>query len=348
MHSGTSAVRQAPRLVRSLLWRICAVFLACLLVLGCAIQFFIVAPATQALGHLQLELATTRIQSGTEQHFRDIETRLHSARNLAGRLKLDDADGFRALFAPFIDGDTPIAAIHLADADGRQLTLQHGSDKPSQDRAHRGNTADAGHPWFDAARQAPDGDAIIGWTPPYRLPATGDGGLSVFTRWRGADGKSRILAFDIPLATLSHLSRNKPIGQAGSGILLTDGGQIVGLPRGLDAALPEPLAHINAGFLGHGYARWLETGRKSGETLLFNNAGENWLTRFVPLQLGQQRWWVGGFARADDFTPTRLQDIAWALALLAALDHAIRGFAQGGVVATARARNFHHLPHRGG
>lgn len=323
MHSGTSAVRQAPRLVRSLLWRICAVFLACLLVLGCAIQFFIVAPATQALGQLQLELATTRIQSGAEQHFRDIETRLHSARNLAGRLKLDDADGFRALFAPFIDGDTPIAAIHLADADGRQLTLRHGSDQALQGRtsADHGHPDPASRPWLGAAQQAGGGDEIIGWTPPYRLPATGDGGLSVFTRWTGADGKSRILAFEIPLATLSQLSRNNPVGQAGSGILLTDGGQIVGLPRpeGLDAALLEPLAQINAGFLGHGYARWLETGRKSGETLLFNNAGETWLTRFVPLQLGQQRWWVGGFARTDDFTQVRLQDMAWALAILAAL-----------------------------
>ena len=331
MPSGASAERPAPRVVRSLRWRICAVFLASLLIFACAIQLLIVAPATQALGHLQLELATTRIQVGAEQHFRDIETRLHRARSLAGRLKLDDTNGFRALFAPFIDGDTSIAAIHLADADGRQLTLQHGSEQAVQGRTsaspQTGNAADAGHPdpasrlWFDAARQAPGGDNLIVWTPPQRLPATGDGGLSVVTRWTGADGKSRILAFDIPLAPLSQLSRNNPVGQAGSGILLTDGGQIVGLPRPAAArdALLEPLAHSNAGFLTHGYARWLESGRKSGETLPFNNAGEDWLTRFVPLQLGQQRWWVGGFARADDFTPAHLQDIAWALATLAAL-----------------------------
>jgi len=323
MHSGTSAKRQAPRLVRSLLWRIGAVFLASLLLVGCAIQYLIVAPATRALSHIQLELATTRIQAGAEQHFRDIETRLHGARRLAGRLNLDDTNGFRALFAPFINGDTPIAAIHLADADGRQITLRHGSDQALQGRtsADHGHPDPASRPWLGAAQQAGGGDEIIGWTPPYRLPATGDGGLSVFTRWTGADGKSRILAFEIPLTTLSQLSRNNPVGQAGSGILLTDGGQIVGLPRpeGLDTALLEPLTQLDAGFLGHGYARWLETGRKSGETLLFNNAGETWLTRFVPLQLGQQRWWVGGFARTDDFTQVRLQDMAWALAILAAL-----------------------------
>ena len=59
MPSGASAERPAPRLVRSLRWRICAVFLASLLIFACAIQLLIVAPATQALGHLQLELATT-------------------------------------------------------------------------------------------------------------------------------------------------------------------------------------------------------------------------------------------------------------------------------------------------
>ena len=106
-----------PRLVRSLLWRMSAAFLAGLLVFGGAIQFLIVVPTSQALARTRLDLAVTQIRSEAERNFQRIETQLRTARawSEARQLSVDDTAGFTALLAPLLAGDAQIAAIHLAD-----------------------------------------------------------------------------------------------------------------------------------------------------------------------------------------------------------------------------------------
>lgn len=55
-------------------------------------------------------------------------------------------------------------------------------------------------PWFEAAQKATSDD--LAWTAPYRLLTTGDGGITVSTRWRGADGKTRVLAWYLSTAAV--------------------------------------------------------------------------------------------------------------------------------------------------
>ena len=350
--------RPPARLVRSLLWRMLLIFVASIVVFGAAIQFLIVAPATQSLARTRLDLAVTQVQSEAERNFRRIETQLHTARSWgqSRRLRLDDVPGFNAMLTPLLTGDSQISSIHLADTDGREVLVLRDpngwfnritdpqivgkgshwqywskSGKLISDTWKEPRYDPRSRPWFEAALALPADDGAVGWTAPYRFFTTGDAGITAFTRWTADDGKRYIIAFDLQLAELSRLTVDSPVGERGGSAVLSDKGEVIGLPRyprfanlsdRRDAAL-RPAAELNVDFLTRGYAQWLVDGRPSGEMLGFENEGEAWLAQFVPISLGQQRWWIGGFARERDFIPTRLQDMAPTLVGLILLSVAI-------------------------
>jgi len=356
MQRTTTSGKRPPRLARSLLWRMSATFIACLLVFGTAFHFLVVAPATQTLARVQLDLSTRHIQSEAERSFHRLETQLRTARSWgqAGRIRLDDVAGFNALMTPLLTSDAQISSIHLADTDGREIMVKREPDG-WHNRITQPATPNKGshwlhwsatgkqldeewkderydprtRPWFEAAQKAA-GDDLPAWTAPYQLLTTGDGGITVSTRWRGIDGKTRVLAFDVLLADLSRLTVDTPVGERGGSAILTDAGEVVGVPRyprfanlsdRRDAVL-QPATALNVDFLTHGYAHWLDAGQKGESALKFENENETWLAQFVPLRLGEQQWWVGGFAREADFIPARLRDVAPALALLIVLSAA--------------------------
>ncbi|HRH72486.1 MAG TPA: hypothetical protein PLM62_05310, partial [Zoogloea sp.] len=74
------SVPSRPPLARSLLISLSVTFAACLVAFGLAVHFLIVAPATQSLARVQLDLATAHIQSEAERSFRRIEIQLGTAR----------------------------------------------------------------------------------------------------------------------------------------------------------------------------------------------------------------------------------------------------------------------------
>ncbi|MCK6396031.1 response regulator [Zoogloea sp.] len=310
--SGPASPALRPPLARSLLVSLSATFIACLLAFGTAVHFLIVAPATQSLARVQLDLATAHIQSEAERSFRRIEIQLGTARawGQAGRLDIDDAPGFKALMAPLLSDESRIAAIRLLNADGRQLTLSRNDEAPrAETRSPPGRDTASGGP---------------AWSAPYRTPVSGDGCITVSAGWRGTDGRPRLLAFDISLAELSRLTLETPVGERGGGAVLSADGDIIGVPRyprfanlsDRHNAILQPAAAVDVDFLTHGYARWRDADQVGGTVLDYQNEGETWLVQFVPLQLGEQRWWVAGFAREADFIPARLQEVMPVLLLL--------------------------------
>ena len=303
-----------PPLARSLLISLSAIFIACLLAFGTAVHFLLVVPATQSLARVQLDLATAHIQSEAERGFRHIETQLGTARawGVAGRLQTGDGAGFRNLMGPLMSEESRISAIHLRDADGRGLTLtREGAGHPVETR---------GAPL--PAPQRPDEG--LSWSAPFRMAGSGDGGITVSTGWRDADGRTQSLAFDVSLADLSRLTLETPVGERGGGAVLTAEGDVVGVPRyprfanlsDQRGVLFQPAAASDVDFLTHGHARWLNAGQPEGNLLTYQNEGEIWLAQFVPLQLGAQHWWVAVFAREADFIPARLREVVPVLLLL--------------------------------
>uniref|UniRef100_UPI0035B39101 response regulator n=1 Tax=Zoogloea sp. TaxID=49181 RepID=UPI0035B39101 len=348
-----------PRVVRSLLWRMLAVFLVSLLLIGAAIQFLIVTPATQALARGRLDLAVSQVHFEAERSIRRVETRLRTIGGWAagGRLRLDDVPGASAMLVPLLAGDSPIVAIHLVAPDGRLLTVQRETDgwrtrltdprraapasgwqrwsldgKPIADKADT-RPAPPTATWLDAARALPANDASVGWRPPERLPS-GDAGITAFSHHATANGGNWLVACDVQLAELSRLTLETPVGERGGSVVLTDSGEVVALPRfprfanlaDRREALLRPAGQIDVNYLTRGYARWLVAGHGGSETLAYENEGEAWLAQFAPLQLGNQQWWIGGFARENDFIPARLQEVAPVLLLLIGLSLGVSAF----------------------
>ncbi|MBS0346429.1 MAG: response regulator [Proteobacteria bacterium] len=344
--------RPQPRqsLARGLLWRMSAVFVACLLVFGGAFHYLVVAPATQTLARVQLDLATRQVHAEVERQLRHIEIELRTARarSEAGRLDITDVEAFNTALLPVLTGTKLITAVHMARPDGRSLSLQRDGDGwnnrlgpatgqgggsrwlhwSSSGRLLREESSeerdDSRRPaWFDTAMQAPALDPLA-WSPPYRSTPDDDSGIAVATRWQGPDGQPRMLAFEIQLAALSVLTMDTPVGERGGSAVLTGAGDVIGVPRyprfanlaDRRGAVLRPVAELNVDFLTHGYARWLDNDRPGDKSFHFENEHESWLAEFIPLQLGSQQWWVGGFAREADFIPARLRDVAPALLAL--------------------------------
>ncbi|MBN9696796.1 MAG: response regulator [Zoogloea sp.] len=354
------AATPRPLLARSLLLSLSATFIVCLLAFGCAVHFLIVVPATQALARVQLDLTTAQIRAEAERDLQRIETQLRTARawGESGRLRFDDAAGFNVLMVPLLAGDDKITAVHLMDAEGRELSLQRAPEgwrnrvfaSLPRERGGRSLHWNGGlallderpldnaddmsqRPWFRTP-DAPRSWSGLGWTAPHRPPTSGEGTLTVSTRWTLPDGRKRILAFDILLVDLSRLTVDTPVGERGGSAILTDAGDVVGVPRyprfanrnELREAVLQPVAALDVDFLTRGYARWTDIGRKDATPLTYINEGETWLAQFVPLQVGNQRWWVAGFAREADFIPARLQDVGPVLALMILLSGAVAIF----------------------
>ncbi len=310
------SIPSRPPLARSLLVGLSITFAACLITFGLAVHFLIFVPATQTLARVQLDLATAHIQSEAERSFRRIEIQLGTARALgqSGRLRVDDRAGFDELMAPLLRDESRLGAIHLATTDGRRITLSREGDAPCAKLENM------------LPPSSPEAGTLEGtmWSPPFLAPGVGDGCITLSTRWRGSDGRARILAFDISLAELSRLTLDTPVGERGGSAVLTSDGDIVGIPRyprfanlsDQRGAMLQPAAAANVDFLTHGHSRWLNAGQVDGSVLSYENEGETWLAQFVPLQLGAQRWWVAGFAREADFIPARLREVIPVLVLL--------------------------------
>ncbi|WP_374502053.1 response regulator [Zoogloea sp.] len=310
------SIPSRPPLARSLLISLSVTFAACLIAFGLAVHFLIVAPATQSLARVQLDLATAHIQSEAERSFRRIEIQLGTARawGQSGRLSIDDRAGFDDLMLPLLRDESRLGAIHLASTDGRRFTLSREGDAPC-------SNLDRTLPPTGLESSFAEGTV---WSAPFLAPDVGDGCITVSTRWRNADGRMHTLTFDVSLAQLSRLTLETPVGERGGGTVLTAHGDIVGVPRyprfanlsDQRGALLRPAAAANVDFLTQGHSRWLSAGQISGTIFSFENEGETWLARFIPLQLGEQRWWVAGFARETDFIPARLREVVPVLLFL--------------------------------
>ena len=214
------SIPSRPPLARSLLVGLSITFAACLITFGLAVHFLIVVPATQTLARVQLDLATAHIQSEAERSFRRIEIQLGTARALgqSGRLRVDDRAGFDELMAPLLRDESRLGAIHLATTDGRRITLSREGDAPCAKLENM------------LPPSSPEAGTLEGtmWSPPFLAPGVGDGCITLSTRWRGSDGRARILAFDISLAELSRLTLDTPVGERGGSTVLTSDGDIVG------------------------------------------------------------------------------------------------------------------------
>ncbi len=353
-------------LTRSLLLRTWLLLGLCLLALGFGFHLAVVAPATQSLAQASLEESVRHTRDIVARDFRNAEALLQtaSAWSRQGRIDSGDAEGFVAIMAPLLKAHPRISGALLAEQDGHELFLIRDGEGW---RSRRTTPADIGRrsawqrwdrelrqtgaewqasdydprtrPWFKGAL-ALERDDDFHWTPYYTFFTAREPGITVSTRWKTKGGASRILAFDILLTDLSRITQAQAIGEVGGAALLSGDERLLALPRdsrmaGTEARpelILKPVADSGLPYLQAGYKAWVEAARPAGEIFTYRLGDEDWIGRFEAYRLGRQTLWIATFARASDFVPARLRDMAPIAAIMLLVG------AAGAVAATRFAR----------
>ena len=344
--------RARSTLARSLLVRMSALLALCLLALGIGVQFGILDPAARSLSARSLERASFHVIEVVSRDFRDAEALLATARAWGrnGQLQVGDAGSFLHMMAPMLDTHPRISGVLLAEEDGSELFLIRDPDgagwRSRQTRpegsglASRWQRWDArfdpqgsewetrdydprSRPWFRGAQGLKGEDAVY-WTPYYTFFTAREPGITVSARWQGADGRLRILAFDILLSDLSRITLGLSVGRTGGAAVLSDDERLLGIPR--DARLQgeavrkelilKPVADVDIPFLQAGHRAWVTAARPSHEAYRYESDGEAWVGRYDALRLGNQNLWIAAFAREADFVPVTLRALAPIAALM--------------------------------
>ena len=346
--SANAAAR--PSLVAGLMRQFSLLIVVCFLVFGAAFYGLIFKPATTELARAAVHQASTRVDERIGRDFRQIERLLATAAawGRAGMLDVDTPEAFNTLLQPLLARDPRLSSALLAHEDGREVLLLQQADGQWRNRItglpgtvgrHRvvrwsddGRIASDGvidsdyeprvRPWFvGALATADDGDLF--WTPPYLFFTTREPGMTVSARWTGADGRRRVLAFDVLLADLSRLTVETTVGQRGGVAILTDAGQVLGLPsaprfqrpEAVRAAVFEPVAALDVAYLTEGAKAWAAAGRPAGDVGYLLD-GQRWRAEFIPMPLGSNALWIAAFAPEADFVPAQARDAAIFVSLM--------------------------------
>lgn len=247
-------------------------------------------------------------------------------------------------FMPLLAADARIAALILADAQGRAYLLLRNVDGTWTNRL-----TDPGHPernarfvhWRDArarlsetsvrtefdARERPWyrgtealEDEAIHWTKPYTFFASGKPGITLSLPWHGEDGRRYVIAMDILLETMSSQTLALAVGRAGSVSVLSGQGEVLGLPRELASTpkaralnlLMRPVGELSGSVLNVAHEAWTRAGMPVARPVRFSHDGTRWLAEFTPLELGEQRFWLVSYAPLEEFA-------SWSAALITQL-----------------------------
>ncbi len=190
-----------------------------------------------------------------------------------GQLNLDDPDALAAMLAPMAEQFTQVNSIQLADHEtGREFMLLRRGDAwsyrvtwpdragyprfarrdgdafrptnappaPSVDYATYDSRT---RPWHVGAVQrredvlaatgpAPRG-ARLHWTEPYVFFTTRQPGITVSSAFAAPDGRIFVLGIDILLDDVTAFTSSLRVSEHGGVAVLTDGGQVIGLPPGV-------------------------------------------------------------------------------------------------------------------
>ncbi|MDR2625869.1 MAG: response regulator [Zoogloeaceae bacterium] len=312
---------------------------------------FIVWPSIKGIGLAQMEQAAIQVEMRVQASLERVRVMVDTSYQYArmGDLETSDLTRFNAFFFPVMQNHPEVPSVSLANEKGLEITLFHRPDGSWENRVShpawnnwtywltwnyagklekvemRIQDYDAReNPWFAGAMAQEDEQAQF-WTTPFvdeRHP-----GISVARRWTGSDGLRYVIAHDMDLRAFSWLTSQMQVGSEGFVVLVSDAGhRLMGLPRlpaitGMD--LQERLGvhtpeQLGVPALSLGFAAWLEKNKAPKALNAFSWQRENWFSYFHPIDMQNQRLWLGVFAPQRDFVPGLNQDYS-ILAFLGAL-----------------------------
>ena len=238
---------------------------------------------------------------------------LHLIRDWAeqGKLEFEDVESFTQSLAPIIQNYPQITSLMLADTNGNERMLLHagGQWKTRESRADRwGGTTRwteratlsepareftreldydcRKRPWFQEAIRERSGGAQreTRWTSPYIFFTTKEPGITAGVTYRGRDGATCVIAFDVLLKDISEFTRALAPSESGRTVVLTDEGLVLGLPgtkrfedpaERAKALLKRP-EEIGVPVVADATTSYRTAGVQPGEPYRFTSEGRAW------------------------------------------------------------------------
>lgn len=340
------------RNIRSdLFYQIAIAILVAIILFVVAVYHFLVVPTSQRLVEIELRLASEHINDTVQAFFSSTERQLTLARDYASQDYIDanNAAIFNQLVIPMINNNQQISSIMLAREDGQEIilfkypngwrnritnpVLMKGQaqwtywsfEQQLLKEEQVGSTYDCRtRPWFSGALA--QGENQIFWTPPYTFFTKNELGITASIRYKDPRGIVSILGMDVSLADILAMTQSITVGKSGFIAIFDAQGELLGLPGNqafskLDNRANDRKFEISSiPIIATGYSQWLESGQRVNENSYYKADKELWIARFMPLTLGNNRFYVGIFAPESDFSYNQIFSLViLGLSLLLAL-----------------------------
>jgi diguanylate cyclase (GGDEF)-like protein/PAS domain S-box-containing protein len=332
-----NAPDSAVSLRRTLSLRLGSLVLGIALLVAVGFALLGLRPMTARVVESQFSAAGVRVEATLSALFTPTEDLLQISRGWIGSEApdVDRPESFNRQFQPLLEAIPQISSVVAGTSTGQGwMLLQHRdghwsnrlTDVPRWGRRHLiferfadGRTESRwkeldyevrSRPWYQGAMAGATPSAIH-WTAPYPLFTTGKPGVTASTRLRLADGRDFAIGFDILLRDLSGSTMKAQLGHQGLALVVADDGRVIALPAppaGTDTEawfghLLQPAGTLGLAAVTDALAHWHHNGRRVAEVVPYRSGGQDWLARFQPYPLGEQRLWVIGLAPAGDFAP---------------------------------------------
>lgn len=337
----------------SLVLRICLLLLVSLGAFALLGYRLIVQPAINELALSEMRGVAQKVQSALEATFTGVEANLQTSRswaqNTGAQPDAQHLGRFVETFIPVIAQRAETSAIIFADDTGREILLvrTHNGELVTRisDPAQRGTSMDwrtwnaqgqmvaqeqrqiaydaRTRPWFQGAMRQTASQGLF-WTDPYIFYTKQEPGITGVAYWTAADGHRYIMALDVGLLGLSHLTARLQVAQRGSVSLLDEQGSLLAVPRTgtdvpaeseLSAKALKPVLASGIPVLAAGFTAWSTGGNASSVITPFTLEGERWMGLFEPTEVAGRIAWLVTLAPTDEFLPIGPRILSWLLAM---------------------------------
>jgi len=293
----------------------------------------------ETLSRSLIEQTTDQTESELNRFFNPVTRQLQMAAQWGrqGLLDINDPPALNKLFMPLIETNSQISSVLLADVRGREYLLLRTGDRwlnretrtaewGGQSRLSRWdpdmerpkitwenlNYDPHKRPWYQGAVRnqnpratSPDSDRVdpIHWTKPYIFFTTKDPGITASLAFKGPDGITRVIAFDLLLRDITRFTMGLKMSEHGQAFVLSDDDfRVIGLPRDRRFANEDQIK-----------ALLLKTPEELGvpvmmDTMQAYRRGADMSSQAYRVQSAGKTWWVG--VRSYPLVPQRLLYIA--------------------------------------
>ncbi len=254
-----------------------------------------------------------------------------------GLLDLDQPERLDTLLAPIIREYRQISSIVIADARGREYMLLRVGSRWTSRRLRPGKPAEISQwtderpspvvssrdidydplqrPWYDGAVGQ---HGLVHWTQPYTFFTLRQPGITASVEFKCADGVQGVIACDVLLLEISDFTYGLRPSPGGIAFVMTEQGQIIGLPHderfatveAREAAMLRSSTEVGVQTVQDGTEAYFKREVDDRGAYQFTSGGQTWWAGARPFELGPTLRLViaVGMPRSDmvrDFTRLR-------------------------------------------